>query len=116
MFRRALSPWTFWLALAVALGLAWAQVDLWTAQNGLPDGHQNEFLHVGNALDLWGAWVDRDAWHLRYYLSTNYWPPGFYLWPWPWMMALGAGHRAMVLANIGHLAVCLLYTSPSPRD
>ena len=39
MFRRALSPWTFWLALAVALGLAWAQVDLWTAQNGLPDGH-----------------------------------------------------------------------------
>jgi hypothetical protein len=107
MFRRALSPWTFWLALAAALGLAWAQVDLWTAQNGLPDGHQNEFLHVGNALDLWGAWVDRDAWHLRYYLSTNYWPPGFYLWPWPWMMALGAGHRAMVLANIGHLAVLL---------
>ncbi|MCB9765324.1 MAG: hypothetical protein H6739_36455 [Alphaproteobacteria bacterium] len=97
-------PWLLGAALLLGLG---EETAAWLTRNGLPDGYQNEYLHVGNALDLWGALVDRDGWHLRYYLSTNYWPPGFYVWPWPLFKALGATHRAMVLANLGHLAVLL---------
>lgn len=90
--------------LLIQLGL---EQQVWLSRNGIPDGYQNEYLHVGNAMDLFGSFLARDAWHLRYYLSTNYWPPGFYLWPWPLMMALGATHRVMVLSNLGHLALLL---------
>ena len=86
-------------SLAVVLG--------WSAANGLMDGRQNEIWHVGNALDLYGAFVDRDAWHLDYFMWTNYWPPGFYLFPWPLFAFLGATHEVMVLSNLGHLAILL---------
>ncbi|MCB9745262.1 MAG: glycosyltransferase family 39 protein [Alphaproteobacteria bacterium] len=105
---RLLRTWAPALLILGLLAFMGWELSLWSARNGLPDGHQNEYLHVGNALDLWGAWVDRDAWHLRYYLGTNYWPPGFYLWPWPLFALLGATHQAMVLSNLGHLALLLM--------
>ena len=43
-------------ALVAALGV---ETLLWLDANQLPDGYQNEYLHVGNAMDLWGAVVDR---------------------------------------------------------
>lgn len=97
-------PWLLGGALVLVYGV---EVAAWSDANGIPDGHQNEFLHIGNALDLWGAFVDRDTWHLRYYLTTNYWPPGFYVAPWPLFALMGAGHRAMVLTNLGHFALLL---------
>ena len=113
---RALRAWLPWvLALALVL-VAGFEVLEWTHRNGIPDGYQNEFLHVGNALDLWGALMDRDTWHLRYYLATNYWPPGFYLAPWPLFALLGAGHEAMLLTNVLWLGVLLLSTWALGRD
>ncbi len=93
--------------IAALLTAATVLVVAWTARNGLPDGYQNEFLHVGNALDLWQAAVDGDRWSLGYLLSQNYWPPLFYLAPWPLFAAMGAGHLAMLLTNVLHLAVLL---------
>ena len=79
----------------------------WSALNGRMDGYQNEFLHVGNALDFWVAFVDRDLYHLGHFFETYPWPPGFYAWPWPLFALGGANHKMMVLSNLGHLAVLL---------
>ncbi len=85
---------------------AW-QVTSWTERNGLMNGYQNEYLHVGNALDLWQAFQDRDGHTFGYLLRENYWPPVFYLAPWPLFALVGAGHQAMVWTNLFHLAVLL---------
>lgn len=101
---RAAAPLLLGAGLVALAG--WV-VTAWTLRNGLMDGYQNEFLHVGNALDLWQAWGDRDAHTLSYLLRENYWPPFFYLAPWPLFATVGAGHHAMILTNLGHLAVLL---------
>ena len=90
------------LFVAAAAFLVW-----WTNENPLPDGFQNEFLHVGNAYDLWGALLDRDVWHLRWYMYTGYWPWGFYAIPWPFLAVLGPGRLALVAGNLVHLGVLL---------
>ncbi|MEE2750082.1 MAG: glycosyltransferase family 39 protein [Myxococcota bacterium] len=82
----------------------------WHELNGRMDGLQNEFLHVGNALDFWLAWENRDAYHLKHFLETYPWPPGFYVWPWPLFALIGGSHKAMVLANLAHLALLLWAT------
>ena len=82
----------------------------WHELNGRMDGLQNEFLHVGNALDFWIAWENQDAYHLKHFLETYPWPPGFYAWPWPLFALLGGSHKAMVAANIGHFALLLWAT------
>ena len=56
---------TILAAVAVSVWAWW-----WTSSNVLPDGYQNEYLHVGNAFDLWDALLDGDLWHLRYYMYT----------------------------------------------
>ncbi len=99
--------WFVLLGLVAVLGI---EAGLWLQANEIADGHQNEYLHVGNALDLWGAWIDRDWWHLNYYGAANYWPPGFYVAPWPAFAVLGPTHVAMVLTNLGHLALLLWST------
>ena len=80
----ALSFWAWW----------------WTSHNILPDGYQNEYLHVGNAFDLWEAWRAGDLWHLRYYMYTRYWPFGFYMVPWPMAAIFGMHSSTLVLSNV----------------
>ncbi len=79
----------------------------WSTENPLPDGFQNEYLHVGNAFDLWGAVVDRDVFHMRWYMYTGYWPWAFYAVPWPFLVVLGTTRLALVAGNLVHLAVML---------
>ncbi len=99
------------LILALSLmSLLFLLVLGWHNSNGIMDGRQNEIWHVGNSLDLWGALQARDTWHLDYFFWGNYWPPGFYVWPWPVFAVLGATHWAMVVSNFGHLAVLLWAT------
>jgi hypothetical protein len=73
------------------------------------NGTQNELWHVLNAVNLWDAtgWVNKDATPLSYYLWSNYWPPGFYLFAWPFFAVWGASHLALVMSNLGHLAILL---------
>jgi len=95
-------------AVPVALWLVMAAYTVWwSTENPLPDGFQNEYLHVGNAYDLWGALLDLDVWHLRWYMYTGYWPWGFYAVPWPFLAALGPGRLALVAGNLVHLGVLL---------
>ena len=103
-WSRAAAPAVLGLIL---VAVAAAVVTPWTLRNGLMDGYQNEFLHVGNILDLWQAWGDRDAHTLSYLLRENYWPPLFYLSPWPVFALVGPGHLAMVWTNLLHLGVLL---------
>jgi hypothetical protein len=81
----------------------------WHAANGLMNGTQNEVWHVLNAVNLWDAtpWVGKDDTSLSYFLWTNYWPPGFYVFAWPVMGLFGATHQSLVLSNLGHLAILL---------
>lgn len=106
-------PWVVGLALLVALG---ALQQAWLGQNGLPNGHQNEYLHVGNALDLWQAWAAHDFGLVGELLQGNYWPPGFYLFPWPLFRVFGASHWAMATANLGHMALLLAAVFLLGRD
>lgn len=88
--------------LAASLWLSW-----WLAGNPLPDGYQNEYLHVGNAMDLWSALQDWDVWRLRWNMYIGYWPWGFYAVPWPLMVLTGASRSVMIGANLVHLGVLL---------
>ena len=86
-------------------GLAVGWMFWWLGNNPLMDGYQNEYLHIGNAYDLWGALQSGDVWHLRYYMYTGYWPFGFYIVPWPIMGFSGMGRNQLVAGNIIHLVV-----------
>ncbi len=97
-----------WTSLFILWLLAAVYLTWWTTGNPLPDGYQNEYLLIGNAFDLWGALVDLDGWHLRWYMYTGYWPWGLYAIPWPFMAVLGPTRLALVLGNLIHLAVLLI--------
>ena len=86
---------TILAALAISIWAWW-----WTSSNVLPDGYQNEYLHVGNAFDLWDSLLDGDLWHLRYYMYTRYWPFGFYIVPWPMATLFGMHISTLVLSNL----------------
>lgn len=103
------------IGLALLAGLA-VGTHLWLSQNPFADGYQNEYLHAGNAHDLWGAFRRWDTWHLRYYTSQGYWPPLFHVVTWPLLGALGARHEIMVLANVGWLAVAFVAVAGLARD
>ena len=94
------------------LVLLWLLAALWTGwwlnSNPLPDGYQNEYIHVGNAFDLWQALQQRDIYHLRHYMYTYYWPWGFNAVPWLTIPILGQSHVALVGANLIHLGVLLV--------
>ena len=94
-----------WLVLLLVLATAW--LGWWAGHNPLPDGFQNEYLHVGNAYDLWAALTAFDVWHLRWYMYTGYWPWGFYALPWPFLAVSGPDRLALLAGNLVHLAVLL---------
>ncbi len=96
-----------WRYLFILWLLAAVHTVWWVGSNPLPDGYQNEYLLVGNAMDLWGAIVDGDIWHIRWYMYTGYWPWGLYAAPWPIAAFLGPTRLAFVLGNLIHLAVLL---------
>jgi len=79
----------------------------WASHNPLPDGFQNEYLHVGNTFDLWVAATQLDQWNVRQYFYSSYWAPGFYVLPWPLLALLGTGRAALLASNLVHLAVLL---------
>ena len=82
--------------------LAW-----WTMHNPLPDGYQNEYLHVGNTFDLYEAFVQLDWWHVRWYAYTSYWPWGFYAVPIVVLLPFGKSISALVLSNLLYLFVLM---------
>ncbi len=98
------SRWLVLLWTLAALFLWW-----WAGHNPLPDGFQNEYLHVGNAYDLWAAATDLDQLQVRrlFYGGFDYWAPGFYVVPWPLMALIGTGRAALLASNLVHLAVLL---------
>jgi hypothetical protein len=98
------------LWLSAAAYLFW-----WVGHNPLPDGFQNEYLLLGNALDLWTALTDGDLWHARWYMYTGYWPWGLYAVPWPLMAVMGPGRLALVAGNLIHLAVLLVAVNAMGR-
>jgi len=96
------------IGLGAAIWLFW-----WRAHNPLPDGFQNEYLHVGNAFDLWAALRVGAWWQARLLIEGNYWPPGFYLLATPplWLAGLIRGTQptlALVASNLLHLGVLLV--------
>lgn len=103
-----------WLTLLFALAAAW--LCWWASHNPLPDGFQNEYLHVGNAYDLWAALQALDVWHLRWYMYTGYWPWGFYALPWPFLAITGPGRLGLLASNLVHLGVLLVATRSLGRN
>ena len=79
----------------------------WTGQNPLPDGYQNEFLHVGNTFDLYESLVQLDWWHVRWYAYTSYWPWGFYAVPMVLLLPFGKSIQLLILSNVLYLALLM---------
>jgi hypothetical protein len=104
---RALLPIIVWTGLMLALG---AGTIAWLGRNPFPDGYQNEYIHVGNAFDLFDALIRWDTWHLRYYVAHAYWPPLFYGATWPLQALWERSRDAMVLTNLAWLALALACT------
>ena len=75
----------------------------WVNHNPLPDGYQNEYLHVGNTFDLFEAFTAGDWWHVRWYAYTSYWPWGFYAIPVPVLLFLGKGIDSLIISNVLYL-------------
>jgi hypothetical protein len=96
-----------WRSIIILWLLAALYQGWWLAHNPLPDGFQNEYLLLGNAMDLWAALISGDIWHMRWYMYTGYWPWGFYAVPWPFMAVLGPTRVALVMGNLIHLGVLL---------
>ena len=101
VFRRQFA--TIVNSSVIVLVLLWSF--WWIQSHPLPDGLQNEYLHIGNAYDLWNALTSGDLWHLRWYAYTSYWPFGFYLAPWPYLSIFGATREALVLSNLTYVLV-----------
>jgi len=80
----------------------------WIGHNPAPDGYQNEYLHVGNAFDLWGYVSAGDVYNVRLAAYTGYWPFGLYVLPWPLMAIMGMTRAALILSNLIHLFVLLI--------
>ena len=91
------------LALAVWLVGAVHMVS-WVTHHPLPDGFQNEYLHVGNAYDLWHALLAADTWQMAVHMYYTPWPWGLYAVPWPVLAVLGTSKLALVSGNLLHLA------------
>ncbi len=93
-------PYIF--TMVISLWLTW-----WTLHNPLPDGYQNEFLHVGNTFDIYESLVSLDWWHLRWYAYTSYWPWGFYAVPMVFLLPFGKSVSALILSNLIYLGVLM---------
>ena len=96
--RHITSIVSFCVFVAFGLWLFW-----WTTHNPLPDGYQNEYLHVGNAYDLYEAVITLDWWHIRWYAYTSYWPWGFYAVPLLGLLPFGKGIEVLILSNLLYL-------------
>ena len=96
------TPWLVLTWLLSALFLGW-----WVAHNPLPDGFQNEYIHVGNAYALWAAATEGDQWTLRWIAYTGYWPFGFQLASWPGLLIMDTSRMALLTANLWHLGLLL---------
>lgn len=79
----------------------------WTQNNPLPDGYQNEYLHLGTCFDLFDALMRGDVWHLRWYAYTSYWAWGFYIPPWFGMFLTGKSLTTAILSNLWYLALLI---------
>ncbi len=106
MKRRQPSLVSHLLGLLLLLAASW-EILAWLSSNPLPDGYQNEYLHVGNAFDLWTALRQHDIWHLKHYVTNSYWPPLFYAATWPLQAVAGMRHSSLVLGNLLWLALAL---------
>lgn len=101
-----------WIGLVILWVASAAWAVWWVRHNPLPDGYQNEYLHVGNAFDLWVSWLRADLWHLKHYTETSYWPPGYYLTAFPLLyverlLYETQSRMTLVLSNLVHLGVLL---------
>ena len=103
--------WPLVLWIGLACWMAW-----WLHANPLPDGYQNEYLHIGNAYDLWETVLDGDLYMFRHLVyEIYYWPWAFYAMPWPAMALLGPGRAALLSVNLLYLAILLWSASTLGR-
>lgn len=107
----------------------------WVDHNPLPDGHQNEPIHMKNGYQLWVSWtvfvqefwgaiglwwsenlpsggfwahVERgEQWTLRHTAYMSPWPFGYQLASWPGLFLLGTSRWALMTANLLHLGLLI---------
>ena len=101
IFSKMIKYFSIVLFLIIVLWSGW-----WHTHNPSPDGYQNEYLHVGNAFDLWEALYAGDVWSLRWHMYTGYWPFGLYMLAWP-AFVFDMSHRALICTNVVLLLIML---------
>ncbi|MFM7201127.1 MAG: ArnT family glycosyltransferase [Myxococcota bacterium] len=81
----------------------------WLNAHVLPNGYQNEIFHLGNALDLYNAFVAADGRLIHDLLFTQYWPPLHYLASFPFLW-VEISRDSFVLSNLFFLAILVFTT------
>lgn len=83
----------------------------WLLRNDLPDGYQNEFIHLYTLTEIFFRARDdsfAEAWP---FLWGEYWPPGIHLTAASVMAVVGRSKNIAVLSLLTHLAVLLVAVS-----
>lgn len=98
------------LAAAIWLVSAW-----WLGRNELPDGYQNEFLHLYTLTEIWFRLRDEGLGAAWPFLWEGYWPPGMHLPVLGAFAVLGGSVRAAVLVLALGLVPLLVATGELGR-
>lgn len=76
----------------------WGVSAWWLGRNELPDGYQNEFLHLYTLTEVWFRLRDEGLGAAWPFLWEGYWPPGMHVVAVGAVAAFGASLRVAVLA------------------
>ncbi len=80
----------------------------WLLRNDLPDGYQNEFIHLYTLTEIFFRGRDDSLGEAWPFLWGEYWPPGIHLTAATVMSVFGRSKDIAILSLLTHLAVLLV--------
>jgi len=87
----------------------------WLLRNDLPDGYQNEFIHLYTLTEIFFRGRDDSLAEAWPFLWGEYWPPGIHLTAASVMAVVGRSKNIAILSLLTHLALLLVVVSWAGR-
>ncbi len=100
--RAWLAVWSVGLGAVVLAAAAW-----WLARNDLPDGYQNEFIHLYTLVEIFFRWRDDSIGEAWPFLWDEYYPPLLHF-PGLVGLALADASKSVATLSLGAMVLPLL--------